>query len=67
MLFSSFVPCQVISDSYQPAASVGLHVAEHLNWFGAVVVNVDGVDAALSIAVPHDLETVHGEGVQETN
>lgn len=56
-----------ISDSYQPAASISLHVAVSLNWFGAVVVNIDGVDATLRNTIPHDLNAVHGEGVQEAN
>lgn len=56
-----------ISDSYQPAASIGLHVAVSLNRVGAVVVNIDGVDSTLLIAILPDLNAVHGEGVQETN
>lgn len=58
---------QVINHSYQPAASVSVHVAVNLDGFGAVIVNIDGVDTALLIAVLHDLNAVHGEGVQETN
>lgn len=57
----------IINNPYQPAASVSVHVAVNLQWFGAVVVNVDGVDTTLLIAILHDLKAVHGEGVQETN
>lgn len=54
------------NDSYHPAASVHVHVAVNLDGFGAVIVNVDSVDVALPVAIPHGLKTVHGEGVQET-
>ena len=57
----------MISNLYQPAASVSVHVAEDLNWFGAVVVNKDGVDPAFLISVLHDLNAVHGEGVNEAD
>lgn len=33
----------------------------------AVIVEEDGEDAALPVAVLHDLKAVHGEGVQEAN
>ena len=54
-------------DSYQPAASISFHITVNLYRFGTVIVNVDGVDATLLIAVLHDLNTVHGEGVLHTN
>ena len=53
-----------ITYSYQPTTSVVVHVTEDLYWFGAVIVDVDSVDATLLIAILHDLYTVHGEGVQ---
>lgn len=55
------------SNWYQPAASVSLHVAETLKWFGAVVVKVKRVYATLLIAILHDLGAVHREGVHEAN
>lgn len=53
------------SDLYQPAASISVHIAVNLNWFGAVIVNIDCVNATLLIAILHDLNAVHGEGIQE--
>lgn len=58
---------QFINNLYQPAASIGVHVAVNLNWLWAVIVDIDGVDATLPEAILHDLKTVHWEGVQETN
>lgn len=52
---------------YQPAASIGVHVAVNLDWSGAVIVNIDVVDATLLVAILHDLKAVHGEGVQEAD
>lgn len=52
---------------YQPAASVSVHVAVHLHSVGAVIIKEDGEDAALPVAILHDLKAVHGEGVQQTN
>lgn len=54
-----------MSPMYQPAASISIHVAVCVNWFGAVIVDIDGVDAALFDAIFHDLKTIHGEGVRE--
>lgn len=53
--------------SYQPAASVRVHIAEDLKRLGGVIVDKDGVDATLFNAIPHDLNTVHGEWVQPAN
>lgn len=52
---------------YQPAASVSVHVAVHIHRVWTVIIDVDGKDAALPVAVLHDLKTVHGEGVQKSN
>lgn len=57
----------VIRDSYQPAASIRLHVTISFDGFGVVIVNINGVNAALLIAVLHDLSAVHGERVQDAN
>lgn len=58
---------ELINNLYQPAASISVHVTVHLNWFGLVIVNIDGVDTTPLIAILHDLNAVHGKGVQETN
>lgn len=52
---------------YQPAASISVHVAVHIHGVWAVIIDEDGKDAALPVAILHDLKTVHGEGVQEAN
>ena len=57
----------LINHLYQPAASISVHVAVDFYWFGAVIVDIDSVDATLLIAILHDLNAVHGEGVQKTN
>lgn len=57
----------ISKNSYQPAASISVHVAVSLYRFGAVIVNIDCIDTVPLIAVLHDLNTVHGEWVQETN
>lgn len=58
---------QFINRTYHPAAAISVHVAVDLNRFGLVIVDIDGVDAALLVAILHDLKTVHGEGIQEAN
>lgn len=52
---------------YQPAPSISVHVAVHIHGVGTVIIDEDGKDAALPVAVLHDLKTVHGEGVQKAN
>lgn len=57
----------LLSNSYQPAASVGFHVAVNLNWLRAIIVNIDGVDTTRLKAILHHLKAVHGEGVEQAN